>query len=316
MSVEYTMFLRDKPALEGTSLGAMALDVAEYVPRTGDPLEHEAWRGEIRWVIQAYGRIRDYDEWEAFVQRVCKRYRGVLWSEATGDFEELDEEVDDTEDQDDDERDAAELAKLEEMVAEAASSPATMRELKSKQVTDSIYFRVHFSRLLLDRAKKGAALKPWRWAIRYIELRQRSHELATPLSRQRLAKKGELAAAIVAHADAEQARAAERVQRSKTKAQDKARAAFETWLQQRDVDPPMIEKRRRAGEVLAGIPRSTAALAARGKLDEAIADYAKRYGLTKDVARKAVNANIANLPELGDGKTKTKTKASTKAKPK
>ena len=53
----------------------------------------------------------------------------------------------------------------------------------------------------------------------------------------------------------------------------------------------LVERRRRAGELFAGVPDDIEAMATSGRRKDAVAAYAKRYGLSLDVARKVVDAN-------------------------
>lgn len=318
MSVEYSLYLRKKPRLDRDALGTMALEICEYKPQPNDPIAREPWRDSIRWVIEASGSISDYDEWIDFVARICKRLDGVLWSAATGEFERFDDNDEDGATEEDQEvdaklikkqerRDEAEYARLERMVAGAPTSPATMEQLKG--MVTSLEFEARFAGILVRRAAQGESLGPWTWALRYVHAKavRWSETMRTPKSRAALAKKGPLAAAIVERFETTEARAVDRKRKTQANAEQrqakKRRDAFCLWLKEPDIEPPLIEKRRRGGEVLAGIPRSTAALAAKGRIEEAIADYSKRYDLTLEVARKVVSAqHIELLHEPGEPK--------------
>jgi hypothetical protein len=296
MSVEFLLFLRDKPRVDGDSIGAMAVDIVPYAPAVGDPIEHQPWRASIRWVIHASGRISDWDEWDEFVHG----FDGWLWSAATGELEQIDRQLrrDAADDRREDLQDAEDLAKLKALMDQASTSPKVMATLKTSELIDTTAFRVHVTELLVARAKQRDPLPPWRWALRHVKQAAWIPEVKTPGRRATFAKKGPLAAAIVEHIERRlkpvtpipSKRATEKLAKQK-------RDRFAKWVKEPDIDPPLIEKRRRAGETMAGIPRSTAILLASGKLEAAIAEYAKRYGLAVDVARKVV---LANEPEFRD----------------
>lgn len=288
MSVEYKLFLRKKPKLEVEAVGAMALSLERHEAKPGEP---------FRWVIEAAGRISDYDEWIAFAHRMCTRYDGRLWSAQTNDFEELPENIDD----DDDDSWEAEQAKadaFEQLMRRATTTPSVMEELRSPRMQATFEFRTYFSLFLVRIAGGGAPVEPWEWGLRFLEELERATPMLTRRSRAFFAKKGTLAARIVQVFDDNQRREHDQAVAARDKLASQERDRIERWVAEPDVEPPLIERRRRGGEMLAGIPRSTTALLIAGKLDDAVAEYANRYALAPAVARKVVTAHDASIGKL------------------
>ncbi len=128
------------------------------------------------------------------------------------------------------------------------------------------FMKAEFGSVLLERARAGAARPSWMWTMQAWPQTDAAPERATPEARAAFAAKGSLAAAIVA----------------KWK---------ETEAYLRTIDD-MIERRRRAGERFAGIPDDIRQLAASGRRTDAVAEYARRYGLSLAQARAVVDANV------------------------
>lgn len=288
MSVEYKLFLREKPKLEVDAVGAMSLSLEPYDAKPGEA---------FRWVIEASGRISDYDEWIAFAHRMCRRFGGRLWSAQTNDFEELPDNIDD-EDEDSWEAEQAEADAFEQLVRRATTTPSVMEELRSARMQATFAFRTYFSLFLVRIAADGVPVEPWEWGLRFLRGLERETPMLTPRSRASFAKKGTLAARIVQVFDEDQARLHDKAVAQRNALASRERARIESWVTEPDIDPPLVEKRRRGGEMHAGIPRSTTALLIAGKLDAAVAEYANRYALAPAIARKVVTPHHASIVKL------------------
>jgi hypothetical protein len=93
MSVDYLLFLREEPALDDYVgryqlcrdetefvLGGMRLWKQSYEPGA-DALAGHPWRGEIKWVVGAGGRLDDetYNDFDDLMAELGVRHRGGLW---------------------------------------------------------------------------------------------------------------------------------------------------------------------------------------------------------------------------------------------
>jgi hypothetical protein len=296
MSVEYTFFVRHPPRFDslieraddhadddgwwanelrsdadGTwTFGGMTLSVGRYAPRRGDPLENSPYRDEIRWVIDADGHHGGlYAEWQAMSEVICRRWKGVLYTSQTAALWSPDA------------RDAEPMSReiLAAMIDRAYDDEATARRLAagSGRYFDGQMFDAHFKELLVERARAGAPLGPFGWAIPAKTFPV--PELARAETRRAFAERGGLAAAI-----------AGAWERRRLESDRKSRAEAPTRAARAARDASLIEQRRRAGELHAGVPDDVRALA-RTDRDKAASAYASRYGVTPEQARKVLDVN-------------------------
>jgi len=128
------------------------------------------------------------------------------------------------------------------------------------------FMRREIGPLMLERARAGAARPPWQSDFGPWPPLEDAPERATAAARVAFAQHGPFAQAIVKHWDDADEYAA--------KCDD------------------LIEQRRRGGEMLAGIPDDIRALAIAGQHEQAIAEYARRYGLPLRKAKQVVDANL------------------------
>jgi len=307
MSVDYRFFLRDQPNLDVLSagvdeddrwwanelrraeggawqFGGMTLTHERYSHRgVDDAIVPARWRDEVRWVLDADGRLGDvYDEWLALVEAVCTRWKGACYSQQLDAFVRDFPPSGTLEATDDPMLSREHLALL---IDRAPADTAAMAQLERgpANTADRSVFGELFTALLLERARAGAQAQPWQWAL--ARLQYSSASLGRTQLRE-LTSGGSLGKAIAKHYQRRFSPAlttGERKQRS-------AKLASETT--ERDArNNALLDKRRRAGELFAGVPDDIRALAQHDRT-AAVAEYARRYDLSEAQARKVIDANV------------------------
>ena len=153
---------------------------------------------------------------------------------------------------------------LAELYDRAANDQSAWRILTRglSESDGSEFMRAEFGALLLERARAGASKPSWMWFIGAWPQLKTAPEKT---DREAFAKLGSLAASIVKDWNESDAYVA--------KLGD------------------MLERRRRGGEMFAGIPDDIRALATSGKRTEAYKAYAQRYGVSIGKAKQVVDAN-------------------------
>ena len=291
----YRFYLRDKPALAELAaeraesdeawlaelvriddhtwkFGEMSLTVTAHATPPDAEISAE-WSGQIRWTIDSVGEFDSprggtFDDWYGLALVICDRWSGALLSIDDGKVFLVGEAL------------AGPPAapwtreQLVDYVDRAPGDDAIMKQLEEGDALcwDGKPAREHLVPLLLERARNGASVIPWRWAVRRAA--EAMPKLATEEARRKFASAGTLAAALVQEREYQRAAAgAPRFDPNAERARD------------------LLEKRRRGGELLAGIPADVRALALRDR-KAAAATYAARYELPISRARTVIDANV------------------------